>query len=62
MQGQMNQKQGIGVDMNYVLEEYSNHVNALNKEVIFLKAYIKQLEDKIQKLESEEEVKENGTN
>lgn len=62
MQGQMNQKQGIGVDMNYVLDEYSNHVNVLSKEIVFLKAYIKQLEDKIQKLESEEEVKENGTN
>lgn len=46
MQGNQNQ-----IDINYVMKEYQEMVADLTNENVFLKAYIKQLEDKLGQLE-----------
>lgn len=52
--------QGKGVKIDTLLEMYKNEVTNLTNEVIFLRAYVKELEDQLKQYQEKD--KENDKN
>lgn len=47
--------QGKGVKIDTLLEMYKNEVTNLTNEVIFLRAYVKELEDQLKQYQEKDE-------
>lgn len=58
----MENQQGKGINIEVAFNEAMKHINNLNKEIILLKSYARQLEMQIDEMKaSNESVEENGS-